>query len=224
VFRQKFWLAWFAISLAATTAAADDLAISLYRAEQPDVHDFTWNSGNPSPDFMIGTLNTTGTTNQLFAWQLSMRIVPLGMTSGSLEFGSTATPSSNYLLAGAWGPAPNLTAPSATIDLIGDGVLTPEGVIVPGSGANLLEFTLSARPGTAGRFQIEAIPDPIMGCGWFDSDFSTLQNFSNVPFDGQPVALGTIDVVPEPGTMMLTCSAVATLILVAAKRRGMALR
>jgi hypothetical protein len=183
-------------SLIANYAVADQLSLS--------GQDLVWNpQQTASPDFVVGVSNTADTTDPLFGWQLGLEILPLSGATGALQFNSADLPP-NYLLDGrSGGLTPAFTGPASSITVISDSDSQFAGIVVPSTGAALLETDFVASPGTQGVFQIAVVPDQFQGASWFSSDF-TARDFANVPFGGGPVVIGTVTVVPEPTALLLT--------------------
>jgi len=164
-----------------------------------------------SPTFLVGIENATATADPLLGWQLGLQIVPDAGATGSLWFESAGEPP-DYLLAGrSMGIMPPFGGGSATLGPLGDVDSDFLGVIVPTTGASLLEVTFGATPDAQGQFQVAAISDLFSGSNWISWDFldGVTREFANVPFSGGPVVIGSVFVggqvqaVPEPGGLAL---------------------
>jgi hypothetical protein len=178
-----------------------------------------WNLADPSPTHVVGIENPTNSTDPLFAWSLGLTITPDISATGTLEF-ATATPPSDYLLDGrSGGLAPTFSGPAASIAPIGDTDSLFTGIIVPETGKNLLATTFTTSPDALGVFYISAVPDEFTGSNWFSSDFENVRYFENVPLTGGPVVIGSITVVPEPGTLTMVLSASGLICLWTLRRR-----
>ncbi|MFI5001170.1 MAG: hypothetical protein ACHQK9_14940 [Reyranellales bacterium] len=205
----------------ASPARADSLTIS--------GQNLSWGGSGVSPTFTVGIENLTSpATDQLFAWQLGLLIVPEASATGTLKF-LTATLPSNYVLAGktTTGLLPAFSGPSTSISpFIGDATSDPTGVVVPASGDNLLAVTFTASSNAKGFFDIFAVPLVVPGAPastWFDQNFNQ-RDFANVPSTGGNVQIGTMDIgqasIPEPQSVVLLISGVLTLVAYRLVRRG----
>ncbi len=215
---HKFCMATLAVIVASACAHAQELSISFHDPAFPSVHNIQWNPASPSPAMVIGIENPSLTTDKLYGWQLGLRIEPDVGATGKLQF-STATLPPSYLLDGrSDGLTRTLFRPTDTIPVIGDTDSLHTGVLVPSSGANLLQVDFVAWPGTSGVFDIMAVPDLFNGCNWY-SDDSQARYYANVPFDEGEVCLGTVNVsVPEPSTVLLLLSGSLAIGMAACRR------
>jgi hypothetical protein len=197
-------------------ARADSLTIS--------GQNLSWGGSGVSPTFTVGIENLTSpATDQLFAWQLGLLIVPEASATGTLKF-LTATLPSNYVLAGktTTGLLPAFSGPSTSISpFIGDATSDPTGVVVPASGDNLLAVTFTASSNAKGFFDIFAVPG-VQASTWFDQNFNQ-RDFANVPSTGGNVQIGTMDIgqasIPEPQSVVLLLSGLLTLVAYRLVRR-----
>lgn len=175
--------------------------------------DYTWNPVDPSPTHIVGIENPGGSTDPMFAWSLGLLITADASAIGSLEFVSATLPA-DYLLDGrSDGLSPAFVGPTASIAPIGDTDSLFTGIVVPGTGKNLLATSFVASPDANGIFYISAVPDEFTGANWFSSDFENARDFGNVPFGGGPVVIGSITVVPEPSSLRLIGQVLAILLL-----------
>lgn len=178
-----------------------------------------WNPVDPSPTHFVGIENPGGSIDPLFAWSLGLQITPDPSALGSVSFAGASVPI-NYLLAGrSGGVTPAFAGPASSIEPIGDTDSMFTGIVVPGAGKNLLATTFVASPDAEGLFRIFAVPDQFTGANWFSSDFLNARDFENVPFDGEPVEIGSIMIVPEPSTVLLASQIAVGLVLFTRRRR-----
>lgn len=200
---RKFFVAVLIGALAGTCVNADVISISFHDPASSSIHDIQWDPTSSSPEMVFGIENATSPPiDKLYGWQLGLEIVAETGATGTLRF-KTATMPDSYVLAGLTSGPPPLAAPAATIPVIGDADLVQfTGTLVPASGKNLLKVDFDVLPGTSGLFFIKAVPGQFNGSNWYSSDF-TARDFVNVPFSGDAVILGSVNVVPEPGTFIL---------------------
>jgi hypothetical protein len=200
---RRFVMAALASAAASTCVNADMLSVSFHDPASPVVHDIQWNPASSSPVMVFGIENATSPPiDRLYGWQLGLEIVPGPGATGTLRF-KTATVPDSYVLAGLTGGPTPLSAPAATIPVIGDADLVQfTGALVASSGKNFLKVDFDVLPGTSGLFFIRAVPDLINGSNWYSGDF-TARDFENVPFGGGAVSLGSVNIVPEPSTVIL---------------------
>jgi hypothetical protein len=206
---KKCLLALLLVAAIALPAQAGSLSIG--------GQDLGWSGTGTSPTFTIGIENPApAVTDQLAGWQLGLTIVAQGGAAGSLSFATVALPA-NYLLNGnseyqsGMGFIPGYpTLPATSIAAIGD-VTVSGGVMVPGSGDNLLALTFSATAGTNGVFDIYATAPTssyATGSYWIDSSFN-FQNFGGLSTgSGGELLLGQVSitpstVIPEPQSFVL---------------------
>ena len=161
-----------------------------------------------SPTLTIGINRTTGDPqlDLLAGWSLRLFIAPDVGATGTLEFSSTALPSSGYPLAGVSGGLGGSV--SGTTLFAFDDDTSFAGVTLSTAGDNLLDLDFSTPDGALGLFRIMATP----GLGdtqWSDAAFND-QEFANLPFAGGPVEIATVTAIPEPGSLLF-CS-LATLV------------
>jgi len=216
---RRFFMAVLAGAVASTCVNADQMSISFHAPASSSVHDIQWNPTTSSPVMVFGIENDTSPpTEKLYGWQLGLEIVPETGATGTLRF-KTATVPDSYVLEGLTSGPPPLAAPAATIPVIGDADLVQfTGILVPSSGKNLLQVDFDVLPGTSGLFYIKAVPDQFNGCNWYSSDFNA-RDFVNVPFGGGAVSLGSVNVVPEPGTFVLLSAGGLIVVLLGVYRR-----
>jgi hypothetical protein len=190
-------LGWLLVTLAATQAAyAGGMSVA-------GPEDVVW-SQSTQPMQITLQVENNGTSDLLAGWQLALQIAPGHDATGSVMFTSIATPPDDYVFGDTslGVQANSFGSPSTVTGLLFDDTLP--GVSVDSSGANLVQLTLSASPGTSGPFSIEMIPNSLIGAAWFNGDFSEYA-FDNAPFDGGPVGVASVSVnpVPEPTTIVL---------------------
>jgi hypothetical protein len=146
--------------------------------------------------------------DNLTAYQVRLTIVPQGGSLGTLTFATpttgTATPPSNYVLAGAnFGIA--ATNSGSGLFFFDFNFPFAGGVDVPDSpGKNLLAMTFSASMDAAGLFDIVALAGAV-NTVWTDNGMPpSTREFNNVPLAGGPVVIGQVDVtavIPEAGAL-----------------------
>lgn len=141
----------------------------------------------------------------LWAWQLELRIIPQAGSTGTVTFGSFAYPADNILTFPFPVAGPQTTTFSSTIVRVGSSdVFFDDGaVVVPASGKNLVALTVNSSPDASGDFWLVATNDVTGGgSNWASSTVSGDQAFTNIPFSNDTqLVLGTITVVPEPGSL-----------------------
>lgn len=197
---------------AAHTASAAGLSVT--------AADIVWNEavdGPPSGYMKIEILND-GVTDLLKTWTLELSLQQVSGT-GTLEFAtrSIAVLGSDYLMAsnssGLFGTITPTNVYAFDYDISGP----PPGVPVPASGKYLLAVNFSTPDDARGVWNLIATGGPL-GSLWSDEHDNELE-FANVPFDGTPVVLGSITVVPEPASVAMLATGGAGLLVGAVLRR-----
>jgi hypothetical protein len=163
----------------------------------------------------INITNLSSPSTLMAGWQLDLLIVPIGPATGSLTFATPAgNPFSapnppNYIFGNdnlgieGTNTGSNLTANDFYGDL--------GGVLVPTTGANLLQVSFSATSDASGLYGIYALEGPA-NTNWSDADGNTLF-FQNVPNGDGMVEIGEVEVSPAPTSLTLTVLAVGTLLM-----------
>ena len=171
-------------------------------------------AGRDLPVLVINNTGSDSPPNLMTAWNLSLTIAPIGVTTGSMTFTGPTTSNNSPLPTGR----PPYVFPErspACASLMAGSTLTAKdfdsvaaGTQVPaGAGATLLQLLVSAPAGTTGLFGVYAV----QGSGntqWTDAATPTQQTrfFQNVPNGTGTVQIGEVLIgpVPEPGTLALT--------------------
>ena len=161
-----------------------------------------------SPTLTLGIDRTSGDpqVDLLAGWALRLSVVPGTGATGTLEFNTRALPGSNYPLSGVSGGLGGSLSGTSLFAFDDDTSFV--GVTISTSGQNLLDMDFSTPDNAFGLFRIMATP----GLGdtqWSDQNFLD-QEFANLPFSGGAVEVGSVTVVPEPGSLAL-CGLAAAL-------------
>ena len=213
---QKGILATVLVNFAVTVALAGNLSVTTPYASPNEP--LEWDLGNPSPVMTIDIENTTSTVDHLWSWSLGLEIIPDVGATGMLQFNSVGIPDNYWEQGMSSNLAPPFAGPSSTISVIGDTETDSSGVEVPESG-NLLNVDFDASSDPMGLFHIRAVPGQFAGSNWFSDDFLTARDFLNIPFDGGPVIIGSINVVPEPSTITMLIGMLGGSVLFLWRRR-----
>jgi hypothetical protein len=211
--------------LSAAGARADQLSVGAGLWSDVGTGTEIWNidtrpSGSLSLTVPVSNATATGSqTATFFGWALSIEIVPQSGASGSLSISSLANPANNALTGSPGTPSDVVVNPAGpnTYNAISNSNTNATGSKVPTSGDNLVSFDLTSS-NASGNFKLIAFNDSSDGySNWTyynggnpgdpnnGNDFA----FTNIPASGSFPAspaqfvLGTIDVVPEPGSLLL---------------------
>jgi hypothetical protein len=174
----------------------------------------------------IGVTNSqVGITPFLAGWLFRIDVsgVPFGAT-GDLLFQSATNPGSSYLLDGnsddyTTSLQLSFTRVTAFDTIIFPDIDPPVPVDVPATGKYLVDlvFKAGATP-PSGTFGIYAVRG-FANTTWSDIDFNDYE-FTNVPDAAGPgVLIGTVTIVPEPGSISLAVMASVPFMFYVARRR-----
>jgi hypothetical protein len=216
--------------LSAAGARADQLSVGAGLWSDVGTGTEIWNidtrpSGSLSLTVPVSNATATGSqTATFFGWALSIEIVPQSGASGSLSISSLANPANNALTGSPGTPSDVVVNPAGpnTYNAISNSNTNATGSKVPTSGDNLVSFDLTSS-NASGNFKLIAFNDSSDGySNWTyynggnpgDPNNGNTFAYTNIPASGSFPAspaqfvLGTIDVVPEPGSLLLAALAV----------------
>jgi hypothetical protein len=201
-------LAWGYVSM------ASGASLSIYGSPSPlEIASPTPNQANIG-SMLIGINNGDVPGDSMTGWQL--RLAVTGGT-GNLLINGASLPSSNYVFEGDVFPlstTPSLGSlpgsPSSTL-FATTATFSGNGVLVPATDSYLLNISFSSGAiAPSGTFEIVALPG-IANSVWTDENFTT-REFDNLVGEVDPIVIGTITIVPEPGTAVLMFASAGLLV------------
>jgi hypothetical protein len=172
------------------------------------VSDSNWdNPQATSPTLLVRMEDEDIPSATIGAWALQLRITPDAGAIGSVNFDVASTPS-DYLFSGRPTGQSIVVSPNLLVAMdvdLGELFSLPP-VVIPPTGASLLDISFVASSDAHGLFLIEALPLQSIDIGsyWTASGDFNGQSFANETNDGIVLAtlvVGQQTLVPEPNTM-----------------------
>jgi len=165
--------------------------------------DITWDpsvDGPASGPISVEIFNSQIDSELLGGWMLTLAIQPVSAT-GTLQFDSRSLPTTDYVMEGnSTGLMGTIT--DSSIFAFAGVPNSPFGVAVPASGKYLLDITFKSPDNASGTFALVAVPG-LFVTQW-SNDVGDDVDFTNIPFGAtDPVVLGLVNVVPEPGSIVM---------------------
>ena len=187
---------------------------------------------NTTGNITFSFTNTGSTiTDEFMSWTLGMQVIPSGSVSGNVTIGTLAQAATNPMPIGA---NPNIYGPVLQ-NFIGGATLNGSsiyytmmmettvglGTMNAGTSYNMGTLGFTASSNAFGTWNIYAVTQETRSESfWIDSQM-TEWDFTNIPHSAgtSSIQVGTITVVPEPGSLALVGLGVGIVTLSACVRR-----